>query len=48
MSKKKDGSGGNAIIAIACIAVPLILRKVLTDRVDQGRGQEAADRPDGP
>ena len=29
MSKKKDGSGGNAIIAIAGIAVPLMLRKVL-------------------
>jgi len=29
MSKKKDGSGGNAVIAIAGIAVPLMLRKVL-------------------
>jgi hypothetical protein len=29
MSKKKDGSGGNAFIAIAGIAVPLVLRKVL-------------------
>jgi hypothetical protein len=29
MSKKKDGSGGNAVIAIAGIAVPLVLRKVL-------------------
>ena len=29
MSKKKDGSGGNAVIAIAGIAVPLLLRKVL-------------------
>ena len=30
MSKKKDGSGGSAVIAVAGIAVPLVLRKVLT------------------
>lgn len=29
MSKKKDGSGGSAIISVAGIAVPLVLRKVL-------------------
>ena len=44
MSKKKDGSDGHATLTIASIAVPLILRKVLTDRVDQGLRQEAADR----
>jgi hypothetical protein len=29
MSKKKDGSGGNAFISLAGIAVPFMLRKVL-------------------
>lgn len=29
MSKKKDSSGGNAVISLAGIAVPFMLRKVL-------------------
>lgn len=29
MSKKKDGSGRSAVISVAGIAVPLVLRKVL-------------------
>jgi len=29
MSKKKDGSDGHATLTLACIAVPLVLRKAL-------------------
>jgi len=41
MSKKKDGSGGNAVISLAGIAVPLLLRKVLATVWAKVVGKEA-------
>ena len=48
MSKKKDGSGGNAVIAVAGIAVPLMLRKVLMIVWTKVVGKEPPIGPDGP
>ena len=41
MSKKKDGSGGSLFISVAGIAVPLLLRKLLTIAWAKVVGKEA-------
>jgi Protein of unknown function (DUF4235) len=40
MGKKKDGSGGNAVMSLAGIAVPLVLRKVLAAVWSKVAGKE--------
>jgi Protein of unknown function (DUF4235) len=41
MSKKKDGSGGHMATSVAAIAVPLLLRKLLTIAWAKVVGKEA-------